>query len=69
MANSNYNTYICGWIEKIQSNIQKFKDSEDFTDADKIEFITHQYHLLMLINKALIGQVLFVGAKPIGDQL
>lgn len=68
MIQSRHNVYIYEWVEKIQSNIQKLKLHE-FTDTEKIDFISQQYHLLMLIHRALNGQVLFVGAKTIGDQL
>lgn len=60
-----YNQQIYGWIEKIQANVDNFKHRSDVTDEDRIEFITHQYHLVMLIYKALNGQVIFVGARPI----
>lgn len=62
---SRYNHHIHGWLEKIEANIQKFREQQNPTQNDKIEFITHQYHLVMLINRALNGQVIFVGAKPI----
>jgi gluconate kinase len=62
---TNHNKQIHGWLEKIQANITKFKEIENLTDDDRAEFITHQYHLVMLIYKALNGQVIFVGAKPI----
>ena len=55
---------MVGW-RKIEANIQKFREQQNPTQNDKIEFITHQYHLVMLINRALNGQVIFVGAKPI----
>lgn len=64
---SNHNEQIYGWLEKIEANIEKFKARPDVTDEDKIEFITHQYHLVMLIHRALNGQVLFVGARPISS--
>jgi len=65
---SNHNQQIYGWIEKIQSNITKFKIREDVTNEDKLEFISHQYHLVMLIHRALNGHVLFVGARPTSQQ-
>ena len=68
MALSNHNVYICEWLEKIQSNLRNSK-LDEFTNDEKIDFIQHQYHLMMLIHKALKGQVLFVGAKPLGEQL
>ena len=64
---TNHNEQIYGWLEKIEANIKKFKARTDVTDEDKIEFITHQYHLVMLIHRALNGQVLFVGARPINS--
>lgn len=62
---SNHNQHIYGWLEKIEANIAKFRERDDVTNADKIEFITHQYHLVMLIHRALNGSVIFVGARPI----
>jgi hypothetical protein len=67
MALSNHNVYICEWLEKIQSNLRNSK-LDEFTNDEKIDFIQQQYHLMMLIHRALNGQVLFVGAKPIGEQ-
>jgi hypothetical protein len=66
LPTSNFNHHIYNWIGKIQDNILKFKDLES-TDDDRVEFITHQYHLVMLIFKALNGQVIFVGANPIDE--
>ena len=62
---TNYNKQIAGWIDKIEENIAKFKARTDVTQEEKIEFITHQYHLVMLINRALKGQVIFVGAPAV----
>jgi hypothetical protein len=64
--NSRYNHHIHGWLEKIESNIEKFrKNYPNPSNAERLEFISHQYHLVMLINRALQGTVIFVGAKPI----
>jgi hypothetical protein len=65
---SNHNQQIYGWLEKIENNINKFKKDQNesnMTDEDRLFFITHQYHLVMLIHKALNGKVIFVGARPI----
>ena len=62
---TNHNQQISGWLEKIQDNVINFKLRVDITDDDRIEFITHQYHLVMLIHRVLNGQVIFVGAKPL----
>jgi len=61
---SRLNQYLHDWIEKIEENIKNFKSQEDTNDDEKLEFISHQYHLVMLIHRALNGQVIFVGAKP-----
>jgi hypothetical protein len=63
MEKHHLNHHIHGWLEKIQENIDDFRIQEDITDNDRLEFISHQYHLMMLIYKALNGQVIFVGAK------
>jgi len=68
MSTSNYNHHIYGWLEKIEANIAKFRDQDSQTQDERVEFITHQYHLVMLIYKALNGQVIFVGATPINEQ-
>jgi hypothetical protein len=65
MAYTNLNHHLYHWVEKIESNISKFKTQEGITDEERIEFITHQYHLVMLMFRALNGQVIFVGANPI----
>ena len=65
MAKSNFNHHIYGWLEKIEANIAKFRERNDVSPDEKIEFITHQYHLVMLIHRALNGQVIFTGARPV----
>lgn len=67
MQANNYNRYIHGWLEKIEDNIIKFKQQTDVTPQDKIDFVTRQYELMYLIHRALHGQVIFVGAKPINN--
>jgi len=64
---SNLNQHLFGWLEKIEANIEKFSSQPNQTPDDQIEFITHQYHLVMLIYRALNGQVIFVGARPINE--
>jgi|GEM_PF-6749249 len=63
MKEHRLNHHVYGWLENIQENIDAFKLRLDVTDAEKFTFISHQYHLVMLIYKALNGQVIFVGAK------
>lgn len=65
MDDRRLNHYIYGWLEKTQENIEKFRARTDVTDEEKAEFITFQYHLVMLINRALNGTVLFTGAQPV----
>lgn len=62
---SHLNHHLYGWLEKIQANISQFKEREDVSDEDRIEFISHQYHLVMIIYRALNKQVIFVGARII----
>ena len=64
---TNYNHHIYNWLEKIESNIKAFKERTDATNEEKVEFITHQYHLVMIIHRVLSGHVIFVGAKPIEE--
>ena len=62
---SNLNYHISGWLERIEANLVDFAQRSDVTEAERIEFITHQYHLVMLIHRALAGKVIFTGAKPV----
>lgn len=62
-----HNHHIYHWIEKIETNISSFKSRKRITNKQRVEFITHQYHLVMLIYRALNNQVIFVGANPISD--
>ena len=64
---SNHNQQIYGWLEKIEANVATFKNRMDVTDDEKLEFIAHQYHLVMLIHRALNGTVIFVGARPVNS--
>lgn len=63
MKEHHLNHHIYGWLEKIQENIDAFKLRSDVTDTEKLTFISHQYHLVMLIYKTLNGQAIYVGAK------
>jgi hypothetical protein len=66
MNDRRYNRHIHGWLEKIEHNIEKFgKNHPNPSNEERLEFISHQYHLVMLISRALQGTVIFVGAKPI----
>lgn len=59
------NHHIYHWIEKIEANIVSFNLTNRITNKQRVEFITHQYHLVMLIHRALDGTVRFVGANPV----
>ena len=50
-------------MTEIQEKIDAFKLRSDVTDTEKLTFISHQYHLVMLIYKTLNGQAIYVGAK------
>lgn len=66
MTSRNINHHIYYWLEKVEKNIAEYKQiSDTLTDAEKAEFIVFQYHLVMLINKALEGKTIFTGANPI----
>ena len=66
MTSRNINHHIYYWLEKVEKNIAEYKEvANTLTDAEKAEFITFQYHLVMLINNALSGESIFVGANPI----
>ena len=64
---TNYNHHIYNWLGKIQTNIENFKEKGDATNEERVEFISHQYHLVMIIHRALTGNVIFVGANPIDE--
>lgn len=66
---SNHNQQIYGWLEKIEENVKKFKNRSDVTADEKLEFLAHQYHLVMLIHRALNGQVIFVGARAVNNTI
>ena len=66
MTSKNINHHIYYWLEKVEKNIAEYKKIADtLTNAEKAEFIVFQYHLVMLINKALTGDTIFIGANPI----
>lgn len=69
MPQNHLNHHIYFWIEKIEDNIKTFRSQKKITNKQKVEFITHQYHLVMLIFRALNNQVIFVGANPISEIL
>lgn len=60
------NYHIHSWLEKIEDNVEAHKAILATTTSDEdIAFLAHQYHLMMLIHKALEQKVIFTGAKPI----
>ena len=65
MELTNRNKLIHGWLEKIESNLNKFVSEGNLSDEDKIEFIATQYHLIFLVYRLLNGQVIMVGAPPV----
>jgi hypothetical protein len=55
--------YIYGWTEKIKNQLITFKENRaNMSVEEQSEFITRQYYLLQLINKALDGRIQFIGA-------
>ena len=65
MEIANRNKLIHGWLTKIETNLNRFISEGNLSDADKIEFITAQYHLIFLVYRLLNGQVIMVGAPPV----
>ena len=65
MELTNRNKLIYGWLDKIETNLNRFISSGNMSDLDKIEFITAQYHLIFLVHRLLNGQVIMVGAPPV----
>jgi len=65
MEIANRNKLIHGWLKKIESNLDRFVSEGNLSDADKIEFITAQYHLIFLVYRVLNNQVIMVGAPPV----
>lgn len=53
------------WLENISKNLSEFRKKHRLNKEDKIKYIQQQYHTLMLIQKAIDGEVIFVGAKQL----
>ena len=49
MKEKRLNQHIHGWLEKIQENIDVYKLSDDTSDDGKLAFISHQYHLVIVV--------------------
>ena len=55
--------YIFGWSEKIKDQLIQFKNNRhNLSIPEQTQFISRQYHLLQLINRALDGKIQFVGS-------
>jgi len=49
------------WINKLQSNMQKFLQDDNLNPDDRLTFIRQQYALFEVINKVLNGKAHFTG--------
>ena len=65
MLSEHINYHIEHWIDKIHANFEEFEQIENPTPDQQIEFAQHQYHLVMIIHRALEGNLIFTGAKII----
>lgn len=67
MTESTLSNQVDGWLDKLEHNLDTFLQTSNLDSEQDVQFITHQYHCLMMIHWALQGKVVFVGAKPIGE--
>lgn len=58
---------VIGWISALRENIATHRRRRTITDEERLQFLSTQYDLLYLINKAIAGKVIFVGTPPIGE--
>lgn len=53
------------WLDAIEKNFVEFRKKTRLNKVDKIKYIEEQYATLYLLNRAINGEVVFVGAKQI----
>ncbi len=56
------------WIEEIWYSLERHIDNSKATPQDRLIFLFDQYRTLFLLNRAILGQVVFTGAPPLGEQ-
>lgn len=64
MSNIN-NEQAVEWIENISKNLSDFRKKHRFKKEEKLRYIQSQYQLIWLIDQAIKGEVMFVGAKQL----
>ena len=64
MSNIN-NDQAQEWLKNISNNLSDFRKKHRLNKEDKIKYIEEQYRTLMLMQKAIDGDVIFVGAKQL----
>lgn len=64
MSNIN-NDQAQEWLKNISKNLSDFRKKHRLKKEDKIKYIEEQYRTLMLMQKAIDGDVIFVGAKQL----
>lgn len=65
---SNINSVqVIRWISVLRDNLAAHRRRRVITDEERLQFLSTQYDLLFLINKAIEGKVIFVGTPPIGE--
>ena len=51
------------YVDKLQSNMRSFLESENKTNINKLSFILHQYSCIEIVEKVLNGKVYFSGCS------
>ena len=55
------------WINSLRKNLNQHRRRRKVTNDERLAFLSDQYQSLYLLNHAIDGKVLFVGATPIGE--
>ena len=67
MATSITNVQAEQWILELHKVLRKLRRRRKITDEELLSFLSEQYNQLYLIHRAISGDVVFIGAPPIGD--
>lgn len=58
---------VVRWIGELREGIQRHRRRRKISPEERLAFLSQQYHHLYLLNRAIEGRVVFVGAPPIGE--
>jgi len=67
VATSITNVQAEQWILELRKSLGKIRRRRKITDDELLSFLSEQYNQLYLIHRAIAGDVVFIGAPPIGD--